>query len=143
MPLIRMRDIFLPLILLLAVMASSCAKKDIDERFSSPKKTYALWLTASIEGDVANSMECMTRASQKFMDIQTRMRDLFIERMVSSAKIFSNYSVSEERIKGNKAVVLIRELKSGHSIAVPLMYEDGGWKVDLISMFSGMVAAGG
>lgn len=116
-----------------------CAEKKIDERFSTPKKTYEIWLDASIKGDIPAGMECITKASQKFMEIETKGRSIFMERMVQSAQVFKDYPVADEVIKGDKAVVVIREPRSGSAIAVPFQYEDGGWKVDLIAMFSGLV----
>lgn len=123
------------------LLFSSCARKVEDERYSSPRKTYSLWLEVSIKGDIAATMECLTKASQKFMDIQAKNRDLFIARMVEYSMVFERYEVSEEKIKGDKAVVVILEPDSKNVIAIPFQYEDG-WKVDLIAMFSGMAAGG-
>lgn len=119
----------------------SCAKKEIDERFSTPIKTYNHWLETSLKGDIVKNMECMTKASRKFMDSQAKMRDIFIQRMTASAEVFSKYKVSNEKIKDNRALVVIRDSDSGNAIAVPFLYEEDGWKVDLIAMFSGQVAA--
>lgn len=124
------------------LLAVSCARKEADERLASPKKTYNIWLEASLRGDISLIMECMTRASQRFMDIEAKNKDIFIARMVEYANIFGKYNIADEKIKGDKAVVVIIEPKSGSAIAVPFQYEDGGWKVDLIAMFSGMVAEG-
>lgn len=118
------------------LLLSSCTgEKKVDERFSTPKKTYALWLDTAVKGDIVANEECMTNASRRFMDQQAKFRDLFIQRMTQSAVVFMNYSISDEKIKEDKAIVVIREPKSGHAIAVPLQLEEGGWKVDLIAMF--------
>lgn len=127
------------IVMLLSVLCSavSCSEKKADNRFSTPGSTYALWLDTAVKGDMAKNMECLTIASQRFMDAQASLRDVFIDRMVSSANIFENYSVEAEKIEGTRAIVLIRESKSGHAIAVPFLFEEGGWKVDLIAMFGG------
>lgn len=127
------------LIFLMFVAITSCKKKTEDARFSTPGKTYAIWLKTAVEGDYAANIECVTKASIKFMDTQAKFRMVFMERMMQAAKGYSNYSITAENIKGDKAVIIITEPKSGNSIAIPFQYEDGGWKVDMIAMFSGMV----
>lgn len=124
------------LLLFVLLTLPACTDKDVDERFSTPRKTYNLWLGASLNGDIPLNMSCLTKNSQKFMEQQSKNRDVFIARMTQSAAIFSNYSISEERTKGEKAIIVIKEPKSGNSIMVPLQNEDGEWKVDLIEMFS-------
>lgn len=125
------------------LFANSCGeKKRGEERFATPGKTYAVWVETAVTGDFATNIECVTKASRRFMDNQVKHRAVFMERMMQSAAIYSNYSVTAENIKGGKAVVVIRDPESGASIAVPFLYEEGGWKADLIAMFSGMVAAG-
>lgn len=130
------------IVLLMFLGASSCKNKAENVVFTSPGKTYAVWVETAVRGDLAANMECITRASKKFMDGQAKHRAVFMERMMQSAKIYSNYSVVGENTKGDKAVVIISDPKSGDSIAIPFLYEEGGWKVDLIAMFSGMVATG-
>lgn len=123
--------------------ASSCGgKREGEERFATPGKTYRVWVETAVTGDFATNMECVTKASRRFMDSQAKHRAEFMERMTGAAKIFNSYLIVDENIKGDKAVVVIREPESGDSIAVPFLYEEGGWKVDLIAMFSGMVATG-
>ena len=124
---------------LLFFLLFSCEKKAEDVRFSTPGKTYDIWLRTAIEGDYAANIECLTKASRKFTDSQAKQRMVFMERMVGSAKVYKNYDIVGENIKGDRAVVIIREPKSGDSIAIPFQYEEGGWKVDLIAMFSGFV----
>lgn len=138
----RKNSLFIVAAIIISLLIGSCSNQAADERFSSPAKTYSLWLDSSSKGDIPTNMECMTKASQKFMDLQSKKRDIFISRMVQSANIFKNYSVVDERIKGDKAIVLIKDPKSGHSVAVPFQLEGGELKVYLIAMFSGIVAAG-
>lgn len=121
------------MILNLLVFTSACQKND--ERFSTPKKTYEFWMKTSGTGDIGGGMECLTKASQRFMDLQTKNRDIFIKRLADYSIVFSQYQVVEEKIKKDKAYVVLSEPKSGNTMAVPLLFEDGGWKVDLISMF--------
>lgn len=125
------------LIICMALLSCTGKKADVDERFSSPKKVYALWLEASLKGDIPATMEYQTRASQKFMDMQAKNRDIFIGKMVQAAAVFNSYSITDERVSGERAVVVIRNAKSGDAITVPFRYEEGGWKVDLIAMFGG------
>lgn len=127
------------LILLIFFAISSCNKKAEDARFSAPGKSYAVWLKTAVEGDYAANIECVTKASVKFMDSQAKFRMVFMERMTQAAQGYSNFSVTSEKIKGDKAVVIITDPESGNSIAIPFQYEDGGWKVDLIAMFGGAV----
>lgn len=135
----RKRYIWIASMLCALLAVSSCGEKKGEDRFSAPAKTYAVWVETAVKGDFVTNMECITRASMKFMDGQAKHRTEFMERMVEAAKIFNKYIVVDENIKGDKAVVVIREPESGDSVAVPFQYEDGGWKVDLIAMFSGIV----
>jgi len=133
-------NIWIVLIAVTFVLATSCGeKRQTDERFSTPVKTYAIWLDTAVKGDYAANIECVTKASVKFMDSMAKHRTVFMERMMAAAKLYDTYDILDENIKGVKAVVVLSEPQSGQSIAVPFLYEDDGWKVDLITMFSGMV----
>jgi len=134
------RCIWIASMLCIMLTANSCGKKkEGDARFATPSKTYEVWTKTAVRGDFAANIECVTKASVSFMDSQAKQREEFMERMVQAAKIFNNYVIDSENIKGDKAVVVIKEPKTGGSVAIPFQYEEGSWKVDLIAMFSGFV----
>ena len=125
------------LICLNTVMITACSKAGVDDKFSNPRKTYAYWLEVSQSGDIAENLKCLNRESKKFMGLQAKNRDIFIDRMIKSAKIFKNYSIAGEKMRGGKAVLVLKEPKTGNAIPIPFMKEGGEWKVDLIALFSG------
>lgn len=118
------------------LLVSSCSyEEEADNRFSTPRKSYDLWIDASAKGDIPATMECLTRNSENFMKQQMKNRDIFIKRMVGSAKIFNNYSSIKVDIKGDSATLILKSPKKQNLINVPFRLEDGEWKVDLIAMF--------
>ena len=118
------------------LLVNSCSyKEESDNRFSTPRKSYDLWIDASLKGDIPATMECLTRNSVNFMKQQMKNRDIFIKRMVGSAKIFNNYSSAKIDIKGDSAVLVLKKSIKQNVINVPFRLEDGEWKVDLIAMF--------
>ena len=118
-------------------MFMACSKAEVDSKYSTPRKTYVYWLEVSQSGDIAENLKCLNGASRKFMDLQVKNRDIFIDRMTRSAMIFKNYSIAGEKMRGGKAVLVLKEPKTGNTIPIPFMKEDGEWKVDLIALFSG------
>ena len=123
------------LLCLTAPMNMACSKAEVSDRYSTPRKTYAYWLEVSQSGDIAENLKCLTKPSRKFMDLQAKNRDVFIERMILSANIFKNYSIAGEKSKGERAVLVLKEPKTGNTIPIPFMKEAGEWKVDLIALF--------
>lgn len=123
--------------LLLIVTVLGCKGKTVkmDPRLSSPIKTYELWLDAAVKGDVAASLVCVTDASKEFVG-KVKNRDVFLERLTYSAKIFrDSYSIVDTKIKDEGAIILLKGA-NGDTIAVPFKKDGEGWKVDLIAMFS-------
>lgn len=118
------------------ILISSCADKRAKEEFSTPIKTYRLWLDSAERGDIAASMDCITEASKKIMDSQLKQMDVFMSRMMSNVKIFKRYSVVEEETNRDRAVVVLQG-PSGDRISVPFVKEPEGWKVDLMALFGG------
>lgn len=134
------RDIYrniLVVVILLSVL--SCGEKNETSRqeFSSPVSTYLFWLKAGVDGNFADSTICLSKASRVMMDQMTKDRDEFMRRMTSSSTVFNTYSVIEEKISGDKALVLIESPNKKARIAVPLVMEGLEWKVDLVKMFGG------
>lgn len=121
------------------VFLASCGQKEGQARkeFATPKSAYHYWLKAGVEGDIAGSMESMTEASKTMMDQMSKERHEFIQRMTASSAIFEKYSVVDERISGNKAVVLTESPDKKGRIAIPLALEGKEWKIDLVKMFGG------
>ena len=117
----------------------SCGKKGDGPRdeYRTPSLTYKEWIKAGSEGDIYGSTEAITEVSRKMMDQLERNRDEFVRRMVASSAAFKNYSIGEERITGNRAMVMIESPDKKARIVIPLALEKGEWKVDLIKMFGG------
>lgn len=122
----------------LLLILNSCSKKEVAmiEEFSTPEKTYRLWLETAERGDIQNNNRCITEASKRLVDSQLRQMDEFMRRMSANVTIFKSYSLSEQRSKEDKAVVILKGTK-GDVIVVPLKKEAEGWKIDLISLFGG------
>lgn len=125
-------------VFVISFMLISCSEKEVKvlEEFSTPEKTYRFWLETAEKGDIQSNNRCVTKASQKVVDSQMRQMDEFMSRMSANLKIFKTYTISEQRSKGDKAVVVLKGPK-GEIIVVPLSKEAEGWKVDLISLFGG------
>lgn len=124
--------------LLVVLTILSCAKKDsaVRKEFSTPEKTYRFWLETAEKGDISNNMLSITEASKKIMDAQVRQMDEFMRRMNENIKIFKTYTLSEQKIKEDRAVILLKGSK-GDIIVVPLHKEADGWKIDLMALFGG------
>ena len=116
---------------------AGCAEKNVEEdpRLSSPKATYDLWLDASLRGDLPASLDFVTKESKKFVDLQAKNRDVFMQRLIKNAKEFKKFEIVDTKIKKDRAVVLTRGPK-GATIAVPFKKDPDGWKVDLLAMFT-------
>lgn len=122
---------------LLVLLASCDGNKVVPrEEFSTPEKTYRLWLETADKGDIPRNMECLSEASRRIMDEQLRNMDEFMRRMKSNVTVFKTYSVAEHRAKDDLAVVVLKG-KRGEVLIVPFKKEAEGWKVDLISLFAG------
>lgn len=121
-----------------ALVSSSCARKAVMEleEFSTPEKTYRLWIETADKGDIPNNIRCITDASKRTMDLQLRQMDVFMERMSANVKVFKTYSIAEQKMRGDRAVVVLKG-KKGDITIVPFRKEDEGWKVDLVSLFTG------
>lgn len=121
----------------LMVFAVGCGEKktEIDPRFSSPEKAYNIWIDAGVKGDLVTSLECITEESKKFVDIQAKQRDIFLQKMVENSKVFKEYSIIDSKVKENRAVLLTKG-PDGNTIVIPFKRDAEGWKVDLIAMFS-------
>lgn len=122
-----------------AVVLSSCAKKEVKEleKFSTPEKTYRLWLETAEKGDVQNNMKCVTEASKRIMEQQLTQMDAFIGRLNANVMVFKTYTITDQKMLEDKAVVMLKD-KKGSLMIVPLMKESEGWKIDLVSLFGGM-----
>lgn len=120
------------------LLLSSCSKEKVEtrEEFSTPEKTYRLWLGTAEKGDIDNNVRCVTEASKRLVDSQLRNMDEFMRRMSASVQMFKAYTIAEQRSKEDRAVVVLKGEK-GDIIVVPLKREAEGWKIDLISLFSG------
>jgi len=123
-------------LVVLAVFACSGENSSVSEEFSTPEKTYRFWLEVTEKGDIANSIRCVSEDSKKMVDEQlTHMSD-FMDRTAANLEVFKTYSIYDQKIKEDRAVVLLKGEK-GDTIVVPLKREDDGWKVDLLAMFGG------
>ena len=124
--------------LFLFLSISGCSEKSVDERFKTPRSTYDLWLESSLKNDMETNMACITKASRKLMEqMEGKKEEIFMRRMIQASAVFKSYSVAEEKIEGDKAILLIREPKSQSAIVIPFKSETDGWKVDLVTMFGG------
>lgn len=124
---------------MLLVTFTSCGRKESATRdeFSTPEKTYDLWMNAGVEGNLVKSMECISEASKRMMDQIVQGREEFMKKMVVNAAVFKNFSVIDKKITGNSAIFLTESPDKKVKIAVPFVLERDGWKVDLIKMFGG------
>lgn len=114
-----------------------CSKESgVDERFSSPQKTYRLWLKTTEEGDISGNLDCVTESSRALIDTQFRHMDSFIKGMTARAMVMKNYSVMEQRIDEEEAVMVLKGPK-GDTFAIPFKKEADGWKVDLAAFLGG------
>lgn len=107
----------------------------VNEQFSTPSKTYYYWLEASMRVDIQDVMSCISEKSKNIMNSQLKNMDVFVSRLKMNTELFKTYSVSEEKINGDKAVVILKDEKGGVFV-VPLKMEADGWKIDLLSLFS-------
>ncbi len=120
------------------VAAYSCTgeERSREENFSSPDGTYRIWLERTEKGDIAGSARCLSEKSRKLLDSQLPQMDTFMERLADNVKVFGTYTLADYKIKGERAVVILR--RSGEDvIVVPMVKEQGKWKVDLIALFGG------
>ena len=126
------------ILMVFAAVLWSCSEKGkaLKEEFSTPEKTYRFWLETAEKRDIRNNNRCITEASQRIVDSQMRQMDEFMSRMTANVMVFKTYTITEQRIKDDKAVIVLKEPK-GDMIVVPLKKEDEGWKIDLISLFGG------
>lgn len=125
-------------VLVIFFILTSCTEKEVKvlEEFSTPEKTYRFWLETAEKGDIHGNSRCVTEASKRLVDSQMRRMDDFMGRLATNVAIFKTYTISEQRSKGDKAVVVLKGPK-GEIIVVPLSKEAEGWKIDLISLFGG------
>lgn len=125
-------------VLVIFLILTSCTKKEVKvlEEFSTPEKTYRFWLETAEKGDIQSNNKCVTEASKRLVNSQMRQMDEFMSRLAANVAIFKTYTLTEQKNKGDKAVVILKSPK-GDIIAVPLNKEAEGWKIDLISLFGG------
>lgn len=125
-------------VLVIFLILTSCTKKEVKvlEEFSTPEKTYRFWLETAEKGDIQSNNKCVTEASKRLVNSQMRQMDEFMSRLAANVAIFKTYTLTEQKNKGDKAVVILKSPK-GDIIAVPLSKEAEGWKIDLISLFGG------
>lgn len=135
---IYQKRLLVVIITLFLLMLNSCSKKEvaISEEFSTPEKTYRLWLDTAEKGDIQSNNRCVTEASQRLVDSQMAQMEEFMKRMSANLAIFKTYTIMEQKSKEDKAVVILKSPK-GDIIVVPLAKEAEGWKIDLISLFGG------
>lgn len=134
-----MKRIFhLKILMLMILVLSSCTKEAVEfkEELSTPAKTYKFWLEAGDKGDVEGSMKCLTEASKRIMDEQSRFMGEFMARLKDNLKVFKTYSIVEQKSKGDRGVVVLKGEK-GDLMVIPFKKEADGWKVDLISLLGG------
>lgn len=126
-------------ICLFLALAAGCGDKGrpVREELSSPKKAYLYWIKAGAEGDFIKSTDCISEASLRMMDQMAKQRDQFMRSMTANAAVFKTYSILDERISGDKAVVLTESPDKKARVAVPFALEGKEWKVDLVKMFGG------
>lgn len=122
------------IVLLLLFALSACTKDDM--RFSTPEKTYRLWFETALRGDISGNMECISESSRRMMDTQMNQMDQFAARLNANMQTFKSYSVTDQKMKGDRAVVLLKDA-DGDIIAIPLMRENDAWKIDLVAFFGG------
>lgn len=135
---LKFTGLCLTICLFLAVTAGCSDKgRPAREELSSPRKTYLYWIKAGVEGDFIKSTDCISEASLRMMDQMAKQRDEFMRRMTANAAVFKAYSVIEERISGDKAVVLTESPDKKARVAVPFALEGKEWRVDLVKMFGG------
>lgn len=125
-------------ILAVLFMLNACTEREVRvlEEFSTPEKTYRFWLETAERKDIQNNSRCVTEASKRVVDSQMRQMDEFMRRMSDNLEVFKAYTISEQKIKDDKAVVILKGPK-GDIMVVPLQKEAEGWKIDLISLFGG------
>lgn len=126
------------LVIAFLFVSGSCAKETIavKEEFSTPEKTYRLWLETAEKGDIQSNSRCVTEASKRLVDSQMGQMEEFMKRMSANIIIFKTYTILEQKSKEDKAVVILKGPK-GDIMAIPLMKEAEGWKINLISLFGG------
>lgn len=121
------------------IMLNSCGNKEIataKDEFSSPERTYRLWLETAEKGDISNNTRCVTEASKRIIDSQMRNMDDFMSKLNENVKIFKTYTMIEQKIKEDKAMMILKGRK-GDIMAIPLKKEAEGWKIDLMTLFGG------
>ena len=124
------------LVAILFFVSCSEEKVEIKEQFSTPEKTYRLWIETAEREDIPANMACLTDASKRLMDKQLQQLDEFMRRLKMNVAIFKSYTVSDHKVKDDRAVVILKGPKE-EVIAVPLMMEAEGWKIDMIALFGG------
>lgn len=131
------RKFFLTLFSALMILVSCTREKvEIREEFSTPEKTYRIWLDTAGKGDISTNIKCVTEASKRIVDSQMKEMDVFMARLGPSVKLFRSYTIMESKTKEDKAVVVLKG-KKGDLLVVPMKKEAEGWKIDLISLFGG------
>ncbi len=135
-----MKGIFSKLLWVFAMffLLNACMDRQgpVSERFSTPEKTYRFWMEASEKEDIPKSIECLTEPSKRIMEAQLRHMDVFMARMRANVGVFGTYTLVDQKIKGDKAVVLLKGQK-GDIIPVPMEKEIDGWKIDMVALFGG------
>lgn len=123
--------------LFLILMACGKEETKVREEFLTPKSTYLFWIKTGVEGDLAGSIKSMTEASKRMMDQMSKERAEFMRRMTAGSAVFKNYSIIEEKISGDRALVLLESPDKKARIPIPLALEGREWKIDLVKMFGG------
>lgn len=132
----RKLEYFLGFALLFLLSACTNEQISVDERLSTPEKTYRLWFQASEKEDIPQSMEYLTAPSKRIMEAQLRDMDVLIARMRANIGVFRTYTIVEQKLKEDRAVILLKG-QGGDIIPVPMKKEPDGWKVDLVALFGG------
>lgn len=125
-------------ITLLVSYVLGCSEKAVkeDPRLSTPEKTYEQWLDTGAKGDIVASLDYVTEESKRLVDMQAKVRDIFVKRLTAHSNRLKEYKIIDAKVKEERAIILLKG-PEGDTQVIPLKKDSEGWKVDLIAMFSG------
>jgi len=134
----KFKDVVIIIMLSISIV-SSCKKEkgaELDPRFSTPEKTYQLWIESGSKGDLALSNLCITKESKKFIDAGIKNGRISPKQFMLIFNSFKEYKIQEVKFQGNMAILILLGPKGQTPPPAKLKKEEDGWKVDMLATFS-------
>ena len=112
-------------ILLAIVMLSTVSFFGCNSGGGDPKIVLGQFFEALAKNDIAAAQKLATKDSKDMIDMMSKNKD----KKDSDNFSKENMEIGEAKIDGDKAIVPVKEKKSGESMNFTLKKEEGSWKV--------------